>query len=289
MAEYAGIPHARDVRGDLWPREAIDRTHPPFSEPLACGRCGVPVRARRSHTRQGKRGRVIDVAACYYLHSGGEHEPDCPYDFERRARGIRQESRGTIEHRDGHWRLLLPNPTETTGESRASALARAAAPRRRLQITPSRSRLAPAINSAGKIARLLAEFDDHPDAAEQFRAHLGNIVLTWREFCYGPRDYQRLAETLTTGQPSHPIAVHGRTFALADRGGSHALRAHGRARLDDTWIPVVLRSRRADLLAPAVDRCWLAYGSWQHWTGQRGYRELQLWITRPWQITTWNS
>ncbi|MEV0699918.1 hypothetical protein AB0I53_18695 [Saccharopolyspora sp. NPDC050389] len=53
------------------------------------------------------------------------------------------------------------------------------------------------------------------------------------------------------------------------------------------WIPIVLRARSEELLPTEPEQRWLAYGDWRFWAGSSGYREIQLWIRGPWQITTW--
>lgn len=293
MAYRYGIPRVHDAAGQSWGRNAIDRSPQPFQKPLTCAGCTVAViPIRSSTTRRTKSGLPTTVKAHYRLTSGGEHDAQCPFDFERRANGICRDSHGTVEERDGRWRLLLPSEAEVRAMDAPAARDAATRPRRHLQIENSRRRLTAALNSARRILRLLHEFDNDPDELDRFRAMHGARAIRWENFVYGPDDYNWLLDRLSVGAAGHPIAVHGgiHTLSTGKNGTNYLLRAHGRAR--DTAgppVPIVVRAKDRALLPAQDDAQWLAYGDWRLWTGARGYRELQLWVHGPWQITTWHT
>ena len=287
-----GIPAARDARGAVWPREAIDADPRPFVAPLNCGQCSAAVSAVGEYTKRSEGGLTITVAAHYRLTSGGEHETGCPYDFDRRAQGVVADSMGTVVKQRDHWRLLLPTDVDMDVHE-ATGVRSGEPPRRKLQVTPSSVLLTPAINSAAKIARLLETFERDPGLVELFRAEYGERLLRWEDFAYGPSDYPRLLDRLTAGPLEHPVAVYGRTHKLGTsrNGLTYALHARGRIRMasreSPSWVPVVVRADDEALLPREDAMHWLAYGFWSFLHTDSGYREIQLWLRAPWQITTW--
>lgn len=288
MAHRYGIPRARDSAGLVWDREAIELVPRPFTEPLTCAGCSATVHPVRGSSRTTQRATAA-VKAHYRLNPKGTHGEGCPYDFERRAHELVRDSHGSLVRTREQWRLLLPSRSEIRAMDSATARAKASQPRGNLRVTRTRARLDAALNSAAKIARLLAKFDDDPELANQFRAAHGQQVVTWNDFHFGPGDYDRLRHRLETDPPEHPLAVSGSTYSLTTgtTGTSYVLRAYGRARSPHRWIPIVLRASDRSLLPSDENAHWIAFGHWESWSTAAGYRELRTWINAPWQITSW--
>lgn len=289
MAHRYGIPRARDSAGLVWDREAIEAAPRPFTDPLTCGGCRATVHPVQGSSRSTKRGGTAAVKAHYRLKPNSGHDEDCPFDFERRAHELVRDSHGSLVRTREQWRLLLPSRSEIRAMDSATTRAKAGHPRRKLDVTRTSSRLVAALNSAAKIARLLAKFDDDPELASQFRAQYGQQLLAWTDFHFGPGDYDRLRQRLETGPPEHPLAVSGSIYSISTgkAGNSYALRAYGRARTPQRWIPIVLRASDRSLLPTDETAHWLAFGHWESWSAAGGYRELRTWINAPWQITSW--
>ncbi len=299
MADRVGIPAARDTRGRLHARAAIDTVPPPYEafKPLRCGGCAIGVVGTRSHPRRIPGGGVTQVMAHYAVTKHGEHDPGCRYDFKNRAERLIQDSRGTVIRDGDIYELRLPDPDKIEPPDRLPP-SRAGHPQARLQVSNSDRTLTPALGSAARIVRLLREFDDDPDAARRFRARYAARKITWAQFCRSTADAALIASQLDAPVANqHPLALHGTvsTVGPAGGGGTHQLRDDHEGYLDHTDGPrrlrVVVRSKNADTFNQVKPGdSWLGYGRWRLWIAARApIAEIQIWIDGPWSLATWRD
>lgn len=299
MADRVGIPAARDTRGQVYPREAIDTVPPPFDayKPLKCGGCTVAVVATRSHPRRTRGGGVTQVMAHYAVTKHGEHDRGCRYDFKNRAEHLIRDSRGSVVRDGDVYELRLPDPDKVEPPDRLVP-SRPGRPHARLQVTNSDRTLTPALGSAAHIVRLLRDFDDDDDAASRFRVRHAGSKVPWSQFCRSTAETTAIATHLDQPASSRcPLALHGTVGAVgpAGSGNTYQLRDGHEGTLDHPdgrrRLRVTLRSTNTDTFGQAKpgDR-WLGFGHWRLWIAPRApIAEVQLWIDGPWSLATWQE
>ena len=302
MADRIGIPVARDTRGWLHSRAAIDDVPPPYEayKPLHCGDCAIGVVATRSYTRRKPGGGVTQVMAHYSVIKHGEHGPKCRYDFKNRAEQVIRDSRGTVVRDGDVYELRLPEPDTVEQPDRLPPSSRGR-PQARSHISSSEHVLTPALGSAAEIVRLLRDFDDDPHAARRFRARYKRMKIPWDHFCHSTDESDaiasiasRLSERATL---QRPLALHGTVGSAgpASSGTCYRVRDDQVGHVDYAGrkhqLYVVVCSENTDALAHLRegDR-WLGYGRWKRWIGdKRRIVEIQLWVEGPWSIATWRD
>ncbi|MCZ4326731.1 hypothetical protein [Brachybacterium paraconglomeratum] len=299
MAETVGIPEARDSRGTVYGRAAIDADPCPFDRnDLVCGGCTLPVTAAKGHPRRVPGGGETWVSACFrrWPRQDRTHDEGCDFDFERRATELISDSRGTLTKNGEHYELRLPqeapSPQDAAPERSGGTHGRIA----RLQVNAASFRLAPTIRTAAGILRLLRRFAGSDDAVARFRAVYGKKRLTWEQFCRPASDAESIMKHLR-GQRDrqHPLAVHGTVGLVSEskQGSSFSLLdAYAGTVLhegQERQVRVTVRSRnRAALRGAQQGDHWLAYGQWSYWVMDHVPRiEIQLWIDTPSSLVTW--
>lgn len=299
MAETVGIPEARDSRGAVYGRAAIDADPCPFDRnDLICGGCTLPVAAVKGHRRRTAGGGETWVSACFRRKPRQDrtHDEGCDFDFERRATELISDSRGALIKNGEDYELRLPQEAPSAQDAAPERAGGARGRIARLQVTAASFRLSPMIRTAAGILRLLRRFEGSDDAASRFRAVYGGRRLTWEQFCRPTSDAESILEHLRRPRGRrYPLAIHGTVGMLAEakHGGSFSLLdAHAGTTLHEgrereVWVTVRSRSRAALRDAQQGDH-WLAYGQWSCWIPDHARRiEIQLWIDTPSALATW--
>ncbi|WP_411139595.1 hypothetical protein [Streptomyces sp. x-80] len=298
------IPWVRDACDNDYDRTAIDtKPHPPYALPLKCGGCGVEVSVRSANA-----GDPDSRSSHFFTMPGRQHKPTCTFDLPRRGRELVDASRGTVVRQDGRWRLKCP-PLERTG-SRGDAKdggppARPPQGGGRGELPVSALR-GPAIASAARIVRLLERFRHDPETVAEFAAVApdGRQDLAWGEFCFGPADADRLAQSLIDGTARQiPHAVHGPASNVGPVGRQGTHRVHYLARNPvlvegkQVKVHVTVRCKTSEWIGAGTRAgAFLGYGHWQlfpkDWAQtahEKGWIELQLWVKEPWQVARWGT
>jgi len=287
---HTSLAEVVDLDGVLHGPGDIDRGDV-GSTVLRCAGCGALMEAVHSYVRRAH-AAAVHIGAHYRLAPGAEHERFCRYRPTDQHPGL--GAHGPTLARTAAYQLVVPEPRGRQGARRS------AGSWRRTQKPWGEPGLARPINSAAAVALLLSSLDGerlHHDLRIQHRGHR----LDWPDFCYDANRYAILAEVLSGGGPSHPVAVAGR----ADRRGtatsgrsSYLLHAPRRSvMLEDrkTWLRVVLRTRQSWLLDRIHDgNRFLGLGWWRLHTlpsarGQSSRVDLTLWLRQLWQLTSWGS
>lgn len=273
--EWVGIPYARDATGRTFDRTDIGRPVRPFVKPLRCGGCSAPVAAVSQSTR--RRGNTIVHVAPYYRlinRTENDHDPSCKYNFDARIGEIVIEHRSEITRDGDVYVLTLRKPTPPRRPNETPDFDLDGGRKTRLVVKPvSDHSLNPTIQTAAKIARLLRDFDNAPDAKARFKAGYGGEVVDWDNFFFdAEQDPDRLASRISSrNNDLHPIAVVGRVAHVApfQNGSGRTVTlgapseglASGRRR-----VRVVLRSADPDLLYYETQDVVIGYGTWQLWS-----------------------
>jgi hypothetical protein len=284
-SQRVGVPTAIDHKGRRFTHLDIDPTNPPYERPLKCPGCAVTVQPVAGYVTATE----VEVPALFRLGKGLAHEDRCPWDFDRRAKGITAEAHGSVVVLDGRYTLLLESLPKGRGLQRAAGefVRPTDTSRTRSQLSPQSQLI--------EIVRLLRTFVDDPHAVDQFQVRTPDgTLIPWRHFCFTAHaDAKRLQSALAT-EPPHPRAV----LAVIDQiapcatGTSYAVHlkvrpataayqgpvrgAHG--------IPVkpVLRSRNEwDFAGLKPGDEIAAIGEWRN-SGK--LEQPTLWVTDPAQI-----
>lgn len=268
MTQRIGIPTAVDANGGVFDRSDVGRTPEPFARPLRCGGCSIPVTTQSPHTKQ--RGNIHVAGSYKRMPNGPDHDQGCRYAFDARVGQLVQEHRAEVEREHGRYVLLLrelmrhPHATEPP-ESVAD-------PRSRLQVStrPGQPKATATLQAAAQIARLLSDFDDDDEVADNFVATYQGRTVTWRQFFYrADREALRLTAYLDT-KPAHPIAVMGAIHTLRPslKGDTWSAEIRlGRTLLTTARerVHVTLRANDRGSLAGRPGQMVLAYGLWGLW------------------------
>jgi hypothetical protein len=303
MAEQVGIPLARDSRGGIYGRAAIDADPRPFDpDDLFCGGCTLPVAAVKSYPFRTPGGGEARRSAHYRRKAredrNKEHDPGCDFDFKNLATELIHESHGTLTRGGDDYELRLPDPHRRATPLPQPFRTSGREPVARMQTTQTDRNLTPMLRTAAGIVKLLRRFDDSPEAAERFRAVYAGQRLPWNQFCRNAPDIDGLLQQLR--QPKQvPIAVHGTVSEIgkAHSGNSFMLRdtSTGRANHEgyQRSVHIVIRSKIVDVFKHAEQQQhWLAYGNWKLWTPsepESRLLEVQLWITSSQSLVCWDE
>lgn len=266
QSQHIGIPKARDARGQIFDRAAIDEAPAPFVKPLQCGACSVPVFPVRGSTRRD--GTSVVPYPRLQARAEHDHDPDCAYHFDARVGDITTEHRAEIDREGDTYLLTLRDPSSVaapSGQAGAEEDGRVT----RLDVHPSNSpSLQRTIQAAASIARLLRHFGEDPAAQARFQATYGGRRIAWSEFFFDTElDTEKLAQRLTS--PSqYPIAVAGvidhagpfrdgtgRALILKTRRGAKSP--------DGRWVNAVLRASQPEHLGYQNGHSVIGYGVWK--------------------------
>lgn len=285
-----GIPQAIDSTGRTFGRKAIGRDPRPFTEPLHCGGCTTLVRPVSGYTtREGTR-----VNPLYRLTNRhhAPHDQDCRYDFDAQAGRLLEEHRHAVSKTGDIYELRLPEVTPQT-EDVGQGLGVNPDGRDRLTVhTRSGHTLEPVLSAAAAIARLIATYENDPQARARFAARWKGRRIAWDDFYFDTaHDARRLAQVIADGD--HPVAVSGvvketgrTTNDTADlieldteRGVSHP--PTGR------WIHIRVLRKDPGRLSHGPGQRVLGYGQWSHFEPDSSRNHyVNLWINHGALITT---
>lgn len=291
MSDRVGIPKAVDSSGRTFGRKAIEDEPPPFTRPLQCGGCTVTVNPVRGYRR---RTASTWVAAHYRLtdRARAPHDEDCRYDFDVQAGRLLHEHRSAIDHDGDIYELRLPEtgprpdvpdvepPADTAG-------------RDRLTVHPRRGhQLEPTLSAAAAIARLLAIYENDPEARARFTARWNGRRIPWKDFYFDTaHDARHLARVVE--QDEHPVAVSG----VIKRAGPTTNGSAQLVELDTErgvshpptkrWIHIRALSNDTNRLDYAVGQRVLGYGKWATYIpdGQSNNHDVRLWVDHRSVIT----
>lgn len=285
-----GIPQAIDTAGRIFGRAAIERDPRPLTEPLHCGGCSTRVQPVSGYTtRDGTRVNPL-YRLTHRLHA--PHDNDCRYDFDAQAGRLLEEHRHAISKTGDIYELRLPETTpHTEGTDRDPDVNPDG--RDRLTVHTRRGHtLEPVLSAAAAIARLIATYENDPEARARFTARWKGRRISWDDFYFDTaHDARHLAHVVEASD--HPVAVSGvikligrTTNDTADlieldteRGVSHP--PTGR------WIHIRILRRDPDHLTHGTGQRVLGYGQWDHFepSGSNNHY-VNLWIDRDSLATT---
>lgn len=279
-----GIPQAVDATGRTFGRAAIARNPRPFTEPMRCGGCTTLVRPVSGYTtRDGTR-----VNPLYRLTNRvhAPHDQDCRYDFDAQAGRLLHEHRSTVSKTGDIYELRLPDITpQTEGADQRPDVNPDG--RDRLTVHTRRGHtLEPVLSAAAAIERLIATYENDPEARARFTARWKGRRISWDDFYFDTaHDARHLAHVVEASD--HPIAVSGvvkrtgrTTNDSADlieldteRGVSHP--PTGR------WIHIRILRKDPDRLTHGTGQRVLGYGQWDHFEppGSKSHY-VTLWLDR---------
>lgn len=288
-----GIPQAVDATGARFGRTAIERDPRPFTEPLRCGGCTTRVHPVSGYTnRRGTR-----VSPLYRLtHRLDEpHDPDCRYDFDAQAGRLLEEHRSAISVSGDIYELRLPETDPVLDDSDAEPGARSDGRDRLTVRTRQGHTIEPVLSAAAAIARLIATYENDPEARARFTARWKGRRITWDDFYFdAAHDARHLARVVEARD--HPVAVSGvvkrsgrTTNDTADlieldtqRGVSHP--PTGR------WIHIRILREDPDRLPHQPGQRVLGYGSWSHFEPDSSRNHyVNLWSDHRALITAVND
>ena len=277
-----GIPQAVDAAGRTFGRAAIEREPRPFTEPLHCGGCSTRVQPVSGYTtRDGTRVNPL-YRLTHRLHA--PHDNDCRYDFDAQAGRLLEEHRHAISKTGDSYELRLPETTPQTDSTDPESHVHPEG-RDRLTVHTRRGHtLEPVLSAASAIARLIATYENDPEACARFSARWKGRRISWDDFYFDTaHDARHLAHVVADGD--HPVAVSG----LVKRAGRTTNDSADLVELDTErgvshpptgrWIHIRILRKDPDRLSFDVGQRVIGYGQWTTYTPERSKnRYLHLWI-----------
>lgn len=269
-------PLAVDRNGELHDTAAIESAPASLVPPLRCADCGAPLEAVRAHPRR-ERATIVHVAAHYRLAPGAAHATACRWREQPPSPSPAPAARPGAR---------LPVPPLVYSLVVAGRGDTQAAVWRQRAFRPARR---PALNSAAKVADLLARYGDTPS---ELRLDYRGRPVSWHDFLFTCADAARLAGLLRREQPTHPVAMVGYPGDrhLARSGSSYVWNLAEQVAgpgSHPSAARAVLRSTDGHLLGGDSKAVPVVALGWWQLQGHASAAQpdvVTLWVNRRWQV-----